>query len=331
MAQKVACCACGGSRAKQTLSVPEQYFGWSEKFLYDQCEHCGTMSLREVPQELGIYYGADYYSMKQAERAKGSSLVRRLRAIRSDYCLNRKRVWSRVLGPTFVKFTGRAEVIQRYGNWMRAADVSSASIVADVGCGQGHYLWGLYHEGFSRVYGFDPFLDASVQIGSQGYITNTSIEELPGDIDFMLMNHSLEHVAKPLELLAACLRRLATDGHLLVRMPIADNPLFDIYGVHWVGLDAPRHVHIFSESGALALLERCGFKVVASERYTHSFQWIISEQLRRGVPLAAPDSFVNNPSTNLFSAKELRSLEAKAADLIEAGGGDCITVLACRP
>lgn len=321
------CYVCGGNKLARTFEVPEHYFGRPEIFVYDQCDECGTISIRQIPLELGSYYGSGYYSMKGSPAQRDNTYLRLIRRFRTDYCL--KSIQSMAsLGGILAHFTGRPEVIERYAKWMRAADICSDSKIADIGCGKGSYLWGLYHEGMNYVFGFDPFLDQSIKIGKHGFITNTKIDHLPGNIEFMLMNHSLEHVVDPYKLLRECHHQLIMGGYLLVRIPVADNSLLETYGVHWVGLDAPRHIHIFSEKGAKELLERSGFTVITSERYTHLFQWVMSEQLSRGIPLASPESFAANPLSTLFSANQLHELQINMAKQIAKGEGDCVTIFA---
>ncbi|WP_295386537.1 class I SAM-dependent methyltransferase [uncultured Thiodictyon sp.] len=328
MTKEFQCSACDGVRVGRIFEVPEQYFGWSEVFSYDQCEQCGTIAIRQVPTQLGSYYGPAYYSMKMSEVQAEGGHARVLRRLRTDYWLRFGGGVQRLGSEAMSRLVGRAEVIERFGKWMRMAQVRSHSIIADIGCGQGSYLWALYREGMDHVFGYDPFVERPGKIGKHGYIANTGVDALPTNIDFMLMNHSLEHALEPGQLLRDCHRQLAGTGYLLIQMPVADNPMLERYAIHWVGLDAPRHINVFSEAGARRLLERSGFNVVASERYTHIFQWVMSEQLRRGVAQAAHDSYLNDSGTPLFSQADMNDLVRQTQAMTASRDGDCITILA---
>lgn len=323
------CPACLGYLVSETLKVPEQYFGTGEVFLYDKCADCGTLSLRDVPVNLGDYYGSEYYSFEKHYKPPDHAAYRAIRRFRSHYCLGTGTAIHRLIGSVLTHFTERPEVIEKYGTWLHAGGIGPRSKIADIGCGEGSYIKGLYHEGFDFVFGFDPFLSAPCQIGSSSYIVNTEMAELPIDLDMIIMNHSLEHVLRPRTVLRECREHLSEGGYLLIQMPVADNNLVALYGIHWVGLDAPRHIQIFSQIGAARLLEISGYEILSSQRYTHIFQWAMSEQLARGVPLVAT-SLGGGSLMQSFTPHEVRNLRERATLMQASGEGDCITLFARR-
>ena len=61
------------------------------------------------------------------------------------------------------------------------------------------------------------------------------------------------------------------------------------YGADWVQLDAPRHLTVFSREGVDALAQRHGLRVTAARDDSMAFQFWGSEQVRRRIPLMAPE------------------------------------------
>lgn len=56
------CRICGTEAKGKIYDVKEMYFGSGEEFAYFECEQCQCMQIAEIPDNLGEYYGNDYYS-----------------------------------------------------------------------------------------------------------------------------------------------------------------------------------------------------------------------------------------------------------------------------
>lgn len=59
---KYKCKVCGAEAEHKEYRVKEMYFGLGEEFIYFECENCQCMQIAEVPDNLGDYYGNEYYS-----------------------------------------------------------------------------------------------------------------------------------------------------------------------------------------------------------------------------------------------------------------------------
>jgi SAM-dependent methyltransferase len=82
------------------------------------------------------------------------------------------------------------------------------------------------------------------------------------------MFHVLEHVYDPAEYLQRAHELLAPGGRLIVQVPNASSWQFLLMGENWNGLDVPRHLTNFRQKDLEALLEKCGFEVMARKHFS---------------------------------------------------------------
>jgi 2-polyprenyl-3-methyl-5-hydroxy-6-metoxy-1,4-benzoquinol methylase len=129
--------------------------------------------------------------------------------------------------------------------------------VLDYGCGWGTFLLALPRRGI-ECYGFDlsaRALDgvggamrmsrrrfAAAAVGTDGRI-------VPGDMDFILCSHVLEHVPDDVALLRELVRALKPQGHLLVNIPINDDR------------DDPRHARRYDEAALVGRMKEAGVAI----------------------------------------------------------------------
>jgi hypothetical protein len=85
--------------------------------------------------------------------------------------------------------------------------------------------------------------------------------------------------------LARSAELLRPGGRLLVRIPITDSWAWREYREHWIGLDPPRHLHLFSPRAFRQMAAEIGLRVVSTE-YEGSVYQFCSELYRRGVALS---------------------------------------------
>lgn len=64
------CRICGAEANSKIYHVKEMYFGMGEEFAYFECEHCQCIQIVTVPDNLGEYYGNDYYSFSLPKMPK---------------------------------------------------------------------------------------------------------------------------------------------------------------------------------------------------------------------------------------------------------------------
>ena len=138
--------------------------------------------------------------------------------------------------------------------------------VLEVGCGDGARLVALNELGWS-VHGQEVDEDAAAVAASRGY--RVFVGEL-GEIglpaaayDAVVMNHVLEHLHDPGAVLAECRRILKPGGLFVATTPNTDSYGHRKFGPSWIGLDPPRHLHLFPPTAALQIAKRAGFEQCA--------------------------------------------------------------------
>jgi SAM-dependent methyltransferase len=78
--------------------------------------------------------------------------------------------------------------------------------------------------------------------------------------DAIVMNHVIEHVHNPLELMAECRRLLKPKGPLVSITPNTRSWGAARFGRDWTGLDVPRHLHLYAPLSLGRLALESGFE-----------------------------------------------------------------------
>ena len=148
--------------------------------------------------------------------------------------------------------------------------------VLEVGSGNGVLLYKLEMLGFTNLIGIDPYLIRDKKRGSVKLLKS----DLKGfktiaKFDLIILHHSLEHIDAPLETLKQCRKMLNPFGIILIAIPVV-NLAFSLYGVNWVGMDAPRHIHIFSTVSIKLLFEKANLSLINEYYNSDSKQFVVS-------------------------------------------------------
>jgi hypothetical protein len=143
-----------------------------------------------------------------------------------------------------------------------------------------------------------------------------------GGWDTILFHHSLEHMPAPVETLRRAAGLLAPGGVVLVGIPTVSCRAWRQYGVHWVQLDAPRHLFVPSRPGLSRMAEAAGLSLRELVDCSTSYQFWGSEQVRRGISMIDPRSFTVDPQAGTFTPAELSAWEGAAREANARGEGD---------
>ncbi len=304
------CDICGGTIAR-IHRVREMMLGLRESFTYGECADCGSLQLLDAPADLSRYYPPDYYSM--VSRTQGSWVVRLAKRVRAEAAARGHDRVARLVG------LGYAPPL--WATWLRVAGVSRADAICDIGCGSGDWLVNLKHQGFRNITGADAFIPRSTE--KHGVVIHKATPaELVGQYDFIMLNHSFEHMAGPLGTLRALAALLQPAGSLMLRVPIAGCFAWREYGSDWVSIDAPRHLYVPSERGLTDLAERCGFEIYHVQYDSTADQFWRSEQYRDDIPLFDRRSYQLDRASPRFTREQMRTWSARAEALNTERDGD---------
>jgi SAM-dependent methyltransferase len=312
------CRVCGELTGAERIHIREMMFGTRASFEYRRCQACGSLSIDEIPVDLGRFYPPTYYSNDARMRVEQDPLWRRA-AIRS-------RVGRRAFG--------RQGLSQRIAR--RVASVPDAYRVVkdiiegaglttfedpilDVGCGAMPVRLAILRKvGFRRLQGVEPFLSGDLTY--QGVrVKKGELGDIEGRFRLIMFHHSLEHVTDPLATLRQVAARLAPDGRCLIRTPIADGYFWRTYGTDWVELDAPRHIALFSRVGLERLARRAGLEVAGLAWESGAWEFVASEQYRRDIAMYEPGSWFVDRAGGAFDEDHLREYKAEARRRVEEG------------
>lgn len=137
----------------------------------------------------------------------------------------------------------------------------------DIGCGIGNYLRILREFGW-EVYGIEPS-EKAAKTGREKFGLNVRSGTLldhrfPDDyFHFISMNHVLEHLYNPVEVLTEAKRILNPDGMILIRTPNMDSFGYKRFGKNWGPLETPRHLIIYQQQSNAVLADKTGLRLKA--------------------------------------------------------------------
>jgi SAM-dependent methyltransferase len=301
------CQLCGSTGPHQTISVREMMFGTRERFEYYSCAECDTLQTVNLlgEEELARHYGPDYYSYNV------SAEPRVLRWLTTQHDRFDLRTGGRFAGALSTSLVPD-RVVKMFGQLQIERDAH----ILDVGCGGGKLLDRLARAGFSNLSGADPFIEADCETTLGVPLLKRHLDDVVGEFDLIMFNHSLEHVPHPIATLKTANEKLAGGGICLIRVPTTSSEAWKTYQADWVQIDAPRHIVIPSRKGMARAADKAGLRVEKTIDDSFSFQFLGSEQYRRDVPLFDPRG------RKLFGPKQIWDWEKEADRLNRRGRGD---------
>lgn len=90
-----------------------------------------------------------------------------------------------------------------------------------------------------------------------------------GNFDFIALNHVLEHIPEPIELVKTLLEEnLHENGMVYIEVPRADSWQATIAGENWIHWDIPRHLTHWTESGMQNQMMKIGFEIVEKRSFS---------------------------------------------------------------
>ena len=197
---------------------------------------------------------------------------------------------------------------------------SLSSSILDVGCGRGYLLDQLATAGLTRLTGVDPYLQED-EIKVNGVrLRKCTLSDISGETyDFIMFNHSLEHMEGQITTLLAARDVLAADGICRVEVPISGCAAWHEYGTDWVEIDAPRHFCLHTVKSMKLAAERAGLEMYKTQYVGTLLQFWGSELYRAGMSLHdTSTNKIREPST-VFSPDQMASFGQRTASTNATG------------
>ena len=274
----------------------ERMLGMGNKFTYQECRNCGSLQLAQIPENLGDFYPAAYYSFQSLRKSDAKRrLMKRARMI-----LYRRTGWFKPI----------------YGYWLRKLKLRFSDRIADVGCGNGQLLYELYAGGFKSLEGYDPYISESSHPEKGLSIYKKELAQADGKFDCIMLHHAFEHLEDPERALISYFEKLNPGGKLLVRCPVSDAEIWKQKRELWVQLDGPRHLTIPSVKGFVGLAQKSGFKIEEILFDSDAFQFWGTGLYEKGEKLD------QSKISTFYSREDYREMQKKALQYNQEGKGD---------
>lgn len=219
----------------------------SRTYTYLRCRTCTVLFLATRPAEmsLGRIYPDEYTPYAPAAAKAASARRRPLVA----------RVLMRLVDVPERRFRARLE---RY-----YAGLGEGSIFLDFGCGAGAMLDRMRAQGCTTV-GMDFSERALDTVRSKGHVALPAVPAAwdavaDSSVDFVRMNHVLEHLYHPADVLERLRTKMRQGARLHIAVPNPEGLSARLFRRHWHGLDCPRHVILFPPAVLATWLDQLGF------------------------------------------------------------------------
>jgi len=148
----------------------------------------------------------------------------------------------------------------------------------DVGCSVGIFLDVARKNGFD-VKGVEVSTWASEFAREKGFdvVTGGLLDAAypKKSFDVVVLNHVLEHLPKPVEILLEAKRILKDDGHLVIGVPNFGSYMAAIKKGKWASLQPDQHIWQFTHETLLRVLLKSGFsEVYFVAKENHRLNWL---------------------------------------------------------
>lgn len=248
------CVLCGSPGRPLYHDVPSALFETPGNWSFSQCEKsdCGLVWINPTPRATDLHRAYENYF---THGSPAEFQIARWSLRDALYAAYR---WANYPGWFVCGISGeKARRAQMFLHQARPGEL------LDVGCGDGKFLSEMKTRGW-QVDGID-FDPQAIKTAEAKYGLNLRHGELskaglPADeFDAVTMSHVIEHVPDPIALLREIKRVLKTQGRLVITTPNSESIGHRKFGPNWFGIDAPRHLNLFSSRALIKAARAAGF------------------------------------------------------------------------
>lgn len=203
---------------------PDYEYGVRDQLDYRRCSACGLVFAAQIPEDKIAGFYVDYTTHGAPTPSELGFLGRRARAA------------------TLREFHASAP------------SLASTGPVLDYGCGDGSFLVELRDNRHTNLvgYDFDPKAREAARQSGAEILEDEGLLPSRGPYAIITLNHVIEHLVDPIEVLARLGTMLRPGGRIIIRTPNARSALSRVFKDAWRGWETPRHLHVFT----LAAFER---------------------------------------------------------------------------
>jgi 2-polyprenyl-3-methyl-5-hydroxy-6-metoxy-1,4-benzoquinol methylase len=261
------CPLCGIDADVRYEGLRDRLFGAPGLWRYRQCPRCALLWQDPMVEEADVGSLYETYYTHAAPSPTGDSLPRRLnaaarRGVQASRLGYQAGAGARLLGALLALHPGRRDDAAFRAMFLPA---SARGRVLDVGCGHGATLAWLRDLGWDAE-GIEPDPHAAEVARASGFrvgLGTVFTADVPaGAFDAVVLSHVVEHVHRPVDMLARCRSFLVPGGRLVAVTPNVESRGHATFGHNWRGLEPPRHLHVFSRAALAEAARQAGFAEV---------------------------------------------------------------------
>lgn len=333
------CPVCNNAGAFIYRGVKDTMFHSEKEWDIRKCKNqgCGTLWLDPTPKEEDIPKLYAHYTthIDPLFIAPKDTLLRKLlKQIRASYLSSKygykssEDLWlSKLLGIFAYLHPGWRDDQEANIFYLPA---KNNGVLLDVGCGAGNLLKSMQKMGWRGV-GLDfdeKAVENAKRKGLDVHHGDLFSQKFPNDsFDAITMNHVIEHIPSPRDLLQECYRVLKKNGVMVIITPNAGSRGHAYFGRNWRGLEVPTHLQVFTVKSLGELSHKSGFSDVKSFSSLQGSLYILNASAQ----MAKSGTFDLETDAGLLRriTKELRFLILSWLHILSPNR-DEVAVVVCR-